>query len=75
MKTSLVFVYLVLTLILTTMIFVFIDNSKNIFIPTLKSQITEKGNKSLLISLAISLFIVLFFIMFKTVIKFSLKKR
>tara|TARA_B100000123_G_scaffold272498_1_gene255481 strand:- start:4220 stop:4447 length:228 start_codon:yes stop_codon:yes gene_type:complete len=75
MKTSLVFVYLVLTLILTTMIFVFIDNSKNIFIPTLKSQLTEKGNATLLISLAVSLVIVLFFIMFKAVIKINFNKR
>lgn len=64
-STSLVFVYLVFVLILTTIIFVFLNNMNNITLPTLNNQVKKDGNPKLLISLGVSLVIVLFFIVFK----------
>ena len=64
MKPSLIFVYLVFTLILTTIIFVFINNMDTITIPTLNNQIKQYGDRKLLIALGISIVIVLFFIVF-----------
>ena len=64
-SASLVFVYLVFVLILTTIIFVFLNNMDNITIPTLRNQVKKDGNPKLFISLGVSLVIVLFFIVFK----------
>ena len=67
MDMTTAFVYLVLTLILTTLIFVILNNSKGIFIPSLQSQVSADGYGNLIIALGISLAIVLFFILFRSV--------
>lgn len=69
MDMTTAFIYLVLTLILTTIIFVILNNSNGIAIPSLQSQIKTDGYGNLIVALGISLAIVLFFMLFRSALK------
>ena len=69
MNITSAFLYLVLTLILTSIFFVILNNSKGIVIPSLQSELRTDGYGYLVTSLAISLVIVLFFMLLKSSLK------
>ena len=69
MNMTSAFLYLVLTLILTTIIFFIFNNSDGILIPSLQSELKSDGYGNLITSLAISLVIVLFFMLFRATLK------
>ena len=51
MSMTSAFLYLILTLILTTIIFVILNNSKGIIIPSLQSEVRTDGYGNLITSL------------------------
>ena len=65
MKPTQVFAHVVLVFILTTVIFVFLDNKGNLKIPTLNNQVKKESKHKFLIALGISLFIVIVFMLLK----------
>lgn len=52
--------YLVLTVVLTTFIFIYLENKNNLHFPTLQEQLKKESKHRLFISLGISLVIVIF---------------
>lgn len=51
--------YLVLTLVLTTFIFIYLENKNNLQFPTLQEQLKKESKHRLFISLGISLIVVI----------------
>ncbi len=51
--------YFVLTLVLTTFIFIYLENRNNLQLPTLQEQLKKESKHRLFISLGISLIIVI----------------
>lgn len=51
--------YFVLTLVLTTFIFIYLENRNNLQLPTLQNQLKKESKHRLFISLGISLVIVI----------------
>ena len=61
-----IFAYLVLTIILTCLIFVFLNSGHHCQFPILEKELTHQNKKNLLISLGISLGIVLIFMIIQS---------
>jgi len=51
--------YFVLTLVLTTFIFIYLENRNNLQLPTLQEQLKKESKHRLFISLGISLVIII----------------
>ena len=60
-----IFQYTVLTFLLTTIIYVFMENKNNIEIPTFEQQLQKESKHRLFISLGISIILVILLIIFK----------
>lgn len=60
-----IFQYTVLTFILTTIFFIFLENKNNIKIPTFEKQLQKQSKHRLFISLGISIVLVVLLISFK----------
>jgi hypothetical protein len=65
MNATQVFAHVVLVFILTTVIFIFLDNKGNIEIPTLNNEIKKESKHKFIISLGLSLFIVIILMLLK----------
>lgn len=60
-----IFNYVVLVFILTTIIYVFLENKNNLRFPTLENQIKKESKHRLFIALVISLTLAIFIMLLK----------
>lgn len=66
MEAGTVFAHVVLVFLLTTIIYVFIENRNNIKLPTLENQLQKESKHHFFISLVISVVLVIIFILIKS---------